>query len=101
MTQNVDIGPDTVIARSDDIVAADMDGEVVMMNIDTGKYYALDPIAGDIWSLTAEPISVAALCQLLMERYEVTQDVCRHDVTNFLRDINDDGIIKIVAAAGA
>ena len=41
--------------RKPDIIAANMDGEVVMMDIMSGKYYNLGTTDGAIWNLLESP----------------------------------------------
>ena len=38
-------------------IVSDMDGEKVMLSIQSGKYYNLGTLGGEIWELMKEPIS--------------------------------------------
>ena len=51
----------TVISRNPLVVAAEVDGEIVMMSIEQGRYFGLDDIGGDIWKRIEQPCSFAAL----------------------------------------
>ena len=62
---------ETTICRSSDIVAGDIDSEVVMMSIEKGNYYGLDPVAGRIWELLADPIHVGEMIGILRKEYDV------------------------------
>ena len=51
----------TILSRREGLMAADMNGSAVMMDIMTGKYYNLGQVGGRIWELLEEPMTVAAL----------------------------------------
>ena len=90
------LGPDTVLARSDELLEGDIDGETVMMSIEQGTYYGLDPIGSEIWALLDTPRSVAEICATMGERYDVEPLECERDVLVFLRDLVSDGSLRPV-----
>ena len=55
----------TILSRREGLMAADMNGSAVMMDIMTGKYYNLGQVGGRIWELLEEPMTVAALIKKL------------------------------------
>lgn len=85
----------SVITGKKDIVAADMDGETVMMGIETGKYYNLGKMGGVIWAILEQPVSVAAVIEQLLEKYEVTRQQCEEEVIDFLKQIQKEGLLEI------
>lgn len=85
----------SVITGKKNIVAADMDGETVMMGIETGKYYNLGKMGGVIWALLEQPVSVDAVIEQLLEKYEVTRQQCEEEVIDFLKQIQKEGLVEI------
>ena len=83
----------SVISRREDIIAADMDGETVMMSVETGQYYNLGKIGGAIWSSLNEPLSIEALIVKLMDTYNVSRDQCETEVIAFLDDLQEQGLV--------
>ncbi len=59
---------------SEGLVTSNLDGEVIMMSIDKGKYYGLDAIASQIWELLETPCSIRALCDQLLPQYDVERE---------------------------
>ena len=51
----------TRIARSPSVLAAEVDGEIVMMSIEQGLYFGLDDIGSDIWKRIDPPCLFADL----------------------------------------
>jgi hypothetical protein len=86
---------DSVIARNAEIVTADMDGETVMMSVETGKYYNLGKTGSVIWSLLGEPLSVEALVGKLLDKYDVAREQCEKEALAFLAETYREGLIKI------
>jgi len=89
------IGPDTIISRIVEVVAAEMDGEIVMISIENGKYYGMDSIASRIWELIEAPKSVAEVVRILGEEYEVKQQQCQEDILGFLNCLHKEGLVKV------
>ena len=85
----------TVVSRTLEVVAADMDGETVMISIENGKYYGLNVIGSRIWELLAGPQSVAQMVQLLGDEYDVERERCRKDVLDFLNYLVGENLVKL------
>lgn len=90
--------PGAVVRRNPAIVFTDLDDIVVMMDADEGCYHELDPIGTKIWTLIERPRSAAAICESLLEEFEVTPEACRRDVAAWLDRARELGIV--VAADG-
>ncbi len=83
-----------VFKRNEDIVEAEIDGDLVMMSIETGKYFGLDPIAKHIWQLIEQPISQAAICIELQQHYDVSESQCIEEVERFLSRMVELGVVE-------
>ena len=55
------VGPDSVVVQEDEPIAAEVDGEVVMLSERAGAYFGLDGIGSEIWKLIAQPRRVRAI----------------------------------------
>ena len=78
-----------VFARSERPLFEMVDGEVVMVDVERGAYFALDPVGSRIWALLEEPQNIDALCLALTAEFEVAPDECRREVAAFLRQLED------------
>lgn len=83
------------VAQALDIVAAEMDGETLMMSIQNGMYYGLDEVGSRIWELISEPRRVSHLIDRLMEEYEVGRVPCQADTLDLLNQLYKEGLIRI------
>jgi hypothetical protein len=84
------------ITRNDDIIFSEMGDEIVMMSIDKGEYYGLDPVGKRIWELLEKPEPVSTVCDTLYREYDVAPDKCKQDVLVFLDQLFEKEIIKVV-----
>ena len=89
------IKTESYIKRNKEVFASEIDEEVVMMNVDTGKYYGMDAIGSRIWELIDEKIQVKKLISTLMEEYDVSEEECRNDVLEFLNELYDQQLVQI------
>jgi hypothetical protein len=86
---------DSVVTRCEDIVAGVVDADLIMMSIENGKYYQLNPSAGQIWNLLEQPRTVTEICKMLSKDFKVTPDACQKDVFNFLNELVSRKIVMI------
>ncbi|QNK48143.1 lasso peptide biosynthesis PqqD family chaperone [Brevibacterium sp. PAMC23299] len=87
---------DSLIVQGQGNIVSDMDGEKVMLSIEKGKYYNLGELGGSIWDLIKEPITFDQLVTGLLTQYDVEKEVCVVQVTDFIMQLNDEGLIKIL-----
>src|SRR5262244_244079 len=88
----------TVITRSVDQVSCDLEGETVLMCIESGMYYAMDLVASRIWALLEKPTSVATLCDRLRREYDVEPAQCEDEVLTFLQQLAAYNLLTVVEA---
>ena len=81
------ISLNSIILRSDDIVCGTVDADMMMMSIENGKYYQLNPTAGRIWNMLERPLEVSELCNHLCKEFKVAPEDCRKDLLPFLDEL--------------
>ncbi len=72
-----------------------MDNEVVMMSIDKGNYYGLNPVAAEIWEMLKEPMTIQSICDRLMIEFDVELDKCYNEVIVFIEKLVNEGLIVV------
>jgi len=86
----------SVVVQEDEPIAAEVDGEVVMLSERAGAYFGLDGIGSEIWKLIAQPRRVSDLCQSLAQRYDADGETLTHDVTSFLDELLARRLVRLV-----
>ncbi|MBK8899941.1 MAG: lasso peptide biosynthesis PqqD family chaperone [Anaerolineaceae bacterium] len=89
--------PDSRVVRSEEFITSTVDNELVMMSLEKGTYYGLDAIGSRIWENIAEPITIGALCQKLIDQFEVDPDQCQADVLTFLNELHREDMIREIS----
>lgn len=85
----------SVISRSEDYLSNEIDGEIVMMNIETGAYVSLNPTGKSIWDLLNEPTSIDVIINSLIKEYNISKEACENDIKPFIQKLIDQKIINI------
>ncbi|MEM4997243.1 lasso peptide biosynthesis PqqD family chaperone [Priestia sp. SB1] len=91
----IKITQNTLVSQKQGNIVSDMDGEKVMLSIQSGKYFNLGAVGGEIWELIQEPTSVHNLVTTVCSLYDVSQDECERQVTMFLKQLSEEGIIIV------
>ena len=77
-------------------IISDMDGEKVMLSIESGKYYNFGEIGGKIWDIMEESITINQLVTTLIDIYDVEQTQCEQQVLSFLEQLLKENLIELV-----
>jgi len=93
MDKNISVN--SVIVQKLGLDATEMDGEIVMMDLNKGKYYSFNSVGSRIWQLVEKPFSVNALISVLLEEFNVDEKTCEDTVLDFLNKVYNDELISI------
>lgn len=81
------------IRVGDDVVFHDLDGEVVLLNLETGVYFGLDPVGSRVWGLIDGRRTADDIVAALTTEYDVDASTCTADVASFLAALRDNGLV--------
>jgi hypothetical protein len=87
----------TQVFHDPEIVSAPIEEELVMFSLERGRYYGLDDIASHIWQKMAEPISIADLCEGLLDEYDIDRETCQRETLALLNWLYEQELVKINA----
>lgn len=89
----------TQIRQNKKLVSSEMDGEIVMMHTETGKYFGLNSVGSTIWTLIDAPRSVQSIVEVLHNRYEVSREQCENEVFSFIESMIKKDVVHVVDPA--
>lgn len=75
-----------------------LDGESVLLNLETEKYFGLDATGTRMWELVTNSPSIGAACDLLTHEFEVEPQVLRNHLAELLGQLVDNGLLKVLPA---
>jgi Coenzyme PQQ synthesis protein D (PqqD) len=90
------IDQSTRIVRREGALTAPVDEELVMLDPEQSLYYGLNEVATSIWELLERPCTVSEICGKLTEEYRVDPELCREQVSDFLRRLADARLVDLV-----
>lgn len=83
------------VARANETLTSGLDGETILLSTESSKYYGMDGVATRIWDITAQPIKVANIVQILIDEYKVEEIQCINDVLFFLQSLLKEKLLRI------
>ncbi len=89
----------SIIVAGSQQVSCELAGEAVILHLDRGMYYGLDPVGARIWNLIQEPRRIVDVRETLLAEYEVDRDRCQADLLALIRDLRAEGLIDVRDAA--
>ena len=87
--------PTTLVTRNPGLVAADMDGDVVMMSIARGAYYGIGGVGPRVWELLATPASVRDITVVICAEFAVDESTCETDIQRFVEQLMVHDLVSV------
>ena len=85
----------SVVAISARQISSAMGAEQAILQLDSGKYFGLNPVGARVWQLAAEPRKVSEILATLLAEYEVPADRCRADLLALLQKLQAAGLVEV------
>ena len=90
------MGTDIRVRIPENVVFCYVSGEAVALNTVTSKYYGLDKAAVRMWQLLSEHERVDKTVEVLMEEFEVDEARLREDLTRFVKELSEHGLVEVI-----
>ena len=88
---------ETVLRRSDRVLAAHIEGESVLLDPDAGLYFGMNSVGTAIWSFLERPMALATLAELVATEFAIAREVAWRDCVTFLDDLEAHGLVELQA----
>jgi len=92
-----EISQDSIVCWSSVPVATEVNGEVVLMNLERDRCYGLGSTGSDIWRRLSLPIRVSELSTQLRQEYDSAPGEIEADVLRTLKELAAEGLIEVRA----
>ena len=87
----------TTLVRKSTAATAEVDGQLVALDIDSGSCYGLNKVATRIWDLIAVPTTPESVVAALMADYDVDLAVCQEQTLDLINDLGREGLVDVVS----
>ena len=71
-----------------------LDGESVLLNLETEKYFGLDATGTRMWKVATESESIEAAYATLLQEFEVEPETLRANLAELIARLIDNGLLK-------
>ena len=85
----------TRITVPESVLFRDLDGEAVLLETGTGRYYGLNEVGTRMWLMIQSHGEIGAVCRALLAEYEVPEDRLREDLERFVETLAARGLVRM------
>ena len=82
------------VMQSSGMIGADVDGEIVLIGVETGRYHGLDPVGSAIWRALEKPIRVDALCAHMVAHFAGDAATIERETRTFVARLMSRGLAR-------
>lgn len=82
-----------ILLTNPDIHGTVMDGESVLLNLRTGRYYSLNRVGTVVWQQCSSETTFEDLLGVICEGFDVAVDVARKDLAVLIEELSDEGLL--------
>ena len=86
---------DQKITFAETVFAQEVDGEMVLLDMESENYFGLDEVGTAIWQAMQEKETLKEVLDVLLEQYEVETEMLEHDLSDFIAKLVESGLVKV------
>ena len=79
------------------VVSRELDGEMVLLNLDTGIYFGLDAVGTDMWRALQSGCTLGEATDALHLQYDVDAAILREDLLRLVDQLQAKGLLQIAS----
>ena len=87
MSKLLDFSKNPTLKANSDQICSDLNGEVVILNFDSGIYYGLNETGAYVWNQLQEPKTFEELRMLFINEYDVEIGIGDRDLQLLLQEL--------------
>ena len=83
------------ITFADTVFAQEVDGEMVLLDMNSENYFGLDEVGTAIWQVMQEEETLKDVFEVLLKQYDVESEVLEKDLLNFVEELAKSGLVEV------
>ena len=83
------------VTFADTVFAQEVDGEMVLLDMNSENYFGLDAVGADIWQAMQEKETLQEVLDVLLEQYDVEEEVLKRDLLTFVGKLLENGLVEV------
>ena len=89
------VSPNSIVRPAPEVVFQWLEEEVVLLNLDSGMYYGLEPVGARIWKLIENPQSLATVIAQVEREFDVEHSRVESDVLGLVGELQKSGLVTV------
>jgi uncharacterized protein YjbK len=85
------------ISIKPDVLVQELEGEIVLLNLDSEEYFGLDDVGSNMWLTLKDTGSVQVAYDRLLEQYDVEPEQLKADFLELIEKWLQHGLLEVVA----
>ena len=85
------------ITFAETVFAQEVDGEMVLLDMESENYFGLDEVGTSIWQAMQEKETLHEVLEKFLEQYDVEAEVLERDLSDFVGKLVESGLVKAEA----
>jgi hypothetical protein len=84
------------VSRRESVIACNVMEETVLLDLNSGVYFGLDPVGTRIWAMLGSPRRVSDLRDDLLQEFEIDSSTCEKSVCQFMNELAAKGLVNVI-----
>ena len=86
---------DQKVTFAETVFAQEVDGEMVLLDMESENYFGLDEVGTSIWQAMQENTDLNEVLKSLLAQYDVGEEMLEHDLVVFVEKLQKSGLVKV------
>jgi hypothetical protein len=82
------------ITVAPDVVFRELDGEAVILNLESGIYFGLDQVGTRIWQLLQEHGALQKVFETMCDEFDARSDALERDLLGLVDELCANGLVR-------
>ena len=79
------------------VVFQELDGEMVLLDLERSRYFGLDEVGARAWQLMAGQADLEVVVATLLDEYDVEEATLRRDLGALIEELAGHGLIAVAS----
>jgi hypothetical protein len=85
------------VTISSEVLSQEVDGETVLLDLESESYFGLDEVGTRIWQLLNEGSNLQTVFDILLEEYDVDEKQLEKDIQDYVARLVKAGLISLIS----
>ncbi len=95
MSERMSIDWSKRLAKSKNVLARKLEGEAVLLDLETSKYFGLNAVAARFWELAEAQVALSDVRSRLLDEYDVTEADLDRDLASLVQELASRGLARL------